>query len=168
MRTCDKCEGKGGANAKPCTTCNGQRYAQKLVKIGGGMYTQAMVPCETCQGQGVIFEEADRCQSCEGKRIIKKVKKFDIPIEPGVPHEHDIVMSGEADELPGTLAGDLYFRIMIADNAEFGRKGADLFHLKKISLLQALTGVCFDLKLLDGSTIKIASPKGYVIHNGTT
>jgi DnaJ family protein A protein 2 len=132
------------------------------------MYTQAMVPCETCQGQGVIFEEADRCQSCEGKRIIKKVKKFDIPIEPGVPHEHDIVMSGEADELPGTLAGDLYFRIMIADNAEFGRKGADLFHLKKISLLQALTGVCFDLKLLDGSTIKIASPKGYVIHNGTT
>ena len=37
--------------------------------------------------------------------------------------------------------------------------------MKKISLLQALTGVCFDLKLLDGSTIKIASAKGQVIHN---
>lgn len=76
-------------------------------------------------------------------------------------------MHGEADELPGTLAGDLYFRIMIEGHTEFGRKGADLFHMKKINLLEALTGVCFDLKLLDGQTIKIASAKGQIIHNGT-
>lgn len=76
-------------------------------------------------------------------------------------------MHGDADEIPGALAGDLYFRIMIDDHPDFGRKGADLLHLKKISLLQALTGVCFDLKLLDGTTIKIASAKGHVIHHGT-
>jgi DnaJ family protein A protein 2 len=159
MRICEKCEGKGGANSKTCTGCNGQRQKQQVINLGGGMFTHAMAPCETCQAQGVIFEEADRCKNCEGKRIIKNVKKFDVPIDQGVPHEHDYIMSGEADEYPGALAGDLYFRIMIDDHPDFGRKGADLYHLKKISLLQALTGMCFSLNLLDGTPITIASAK---------
>lgn len=80
------------------------------------------------------------------------LKKYDIPIEPGVPNEHDYVLSGEGDEIvtswviqPGFEAGDIVFRIMIEHNEMFGRKGADLYHIKKITLLQALTGVCFEL-----------------------
>lgn len=70
---------------------------ERLINLGRGMYTQTMAQCEECSGQGVMFEEADRCKECEGKRIVKNKKKFDIPIEPGVPNEHDYVMAGEAD-----------------------------------------------------------------------
>jgi DnaJ family protein A protein 2 len=52
---------------------------------------------------------------------------------------------------------------MIDDHTDFGRKGADLYHMHKISLLQALTGVCFELPLLDGTTILIASAPNEIL-----
>ena len=42
---------------------------------------------------------------------------------------------------PGIIAGDIYARINIKKHKLFQRRGADLFITKKISLLEALTGV---------------------------
>lgn len=90
---------------------------------------------------------------------------FQVTIEPGVPHENDIIFTGEADEYPGTIAGDLYFRVFIEPHAEFRRKGADLYFTKKISLLQSLTGVTFEIKLLDDSTILCSTAPGEILSN---
>lgn len=38
-------------------------------------------------------------------------KKLEVPLERGVPDEHDYAFYGEGDELPGVMAGDLYIRI---------------------------------------------------------
>ena len=38
-RPCESCEGKGGSNAKTCTTCKGNKRVAKLVMLGPGMYT---------------------------------------------------------------------------------------------------------------------------------
>jgi DnaJ family protein A protein 2 len=42
---------------------------------------------------------------------------------------------------PGIIAGDVYVRVKIKKHDLFQRRGADLIIVKKISLLEALTGV---------------------------
>jgi len=86
-----------------------------------------------------------------------------VSIEPGVPNEYDIKYTGEGDEAPGIHAGDLYVRILIDDHKVFKRKGADIFIEKKISLLEALTGFHFSLKMLDGTNLIVATAPGEVI-----
>ena len=66
---------------------------------------------------------------------------------------------------PGIMAGDLYVKVNIKPHATFTRRGADLYIEKKISLLEALTGVYFEVKHLDGEILKIATPPGKYIEN---
>lgn len=63
------------------------------------------------------------------------------------------------------MAGDLYVKVNIKPHATFTRRGADLYIEKKISLLEALTGVYFEVKYLSGETLKIATPPGKYIEN---
>ena len=53
------------------------------------------------------MKEADRCKTCNGAKIIDNEKKLEVSIEPGVPHEYVYKYTGEADEAPGIIAGDL-------------------------------------------------------------
>lgn len=70
---------------------------------------------------------------------------MELAVEQGVPDGHDYVLYGEGDEIPGAMAGDLVFRIKSEKHSIYSRKGADLFHEKKITLLEALTGFNFEL-----------------------
>lgn len=54
-------------------------------------------------------------------------KKIEVPLEKGVPDEHDYAFYGEGDELPGVMGGDLYIRIKVQKHKVYERKGADLF-----------------------------------------
>jgi len=38
---------------------------------------------------------------------------MEVPVEPGVPDKKEIIFTGEADEGPGIMAGDLHVRINI-------------------------------------------------------
>lgn len=162
-RTCTECDGKGAANAKTCHTCKGRKVVEKMVMVGPGMYSQSTQHCPTCKGDGNLYEEKDRCKKCKGQKIIDDVKVIEVAIEPGVPNEHDIIFTGESDEGPGVIAGDLYVRVMIEPHQVFTRKGADLFVERKITLLEALTGLHFTLDHLDGSKLTIATAPGDII-----
>lgn len=61
------------------------------------------------------------------------------------------------------MASDLYVRVFIKPHSTFVRKGADLFMKKKITLLEALTGVVFNVKQLDGKIIEVSSFAGETI-----
>lgn len=83
-----------------------------------------------------------------------------------MPHGYPIKMTGEGNEIPGAIAGDLIFVTQEQPHSVFERKGADLFLKKEISLLDALTGFDFDLKHLDGAIHNIYTGKGEVIADG--
>ena len=51
-------------------------------------------------------------------------------------------------------------RIKIKKHNTFDRRGADLIHVKKISLLEALTGVTTELTHLSGKKHVIATAPG--------
>jgi len=87
-----------------------------------------------------------------------------VSLEPGVPNEYDYIFTGEADEAPGIMAGDLYVRIKIEKHRVFVRKGADIYIPDyKISLIEALTGVFIELQHLDGTKLKIVTAPGDII-----
>jgi DnaJ-class molecular chaperone len=63
------------------------------------------------------------------------------------------------------MAGDLYVRILIKDNKNYERRGADLFIQQKIPLLNALTGVTLEFIHLDGRKFTISTAPGEIISN---
>jgi len=87
------------------------------------------------------MDEKDRCKKCKGEKVLDVEKIVEVPLEKGVPDEHDYTFYGESDEHPGIMAGDLYVRIKIQKHKVFERRGADLFMTKTITLIEALSGV---------------------------
>jgi len=165
-KTCGGCEGKGGANAKKCTTCKGQGVVEKVVQIAPGFLSSTRAHCHDCKGEGIKIEKGDICKECKGQKIIQENKSIEVPIEAGVPDGTQSVFHGDGDEVPGVQAGDLVVQITIEPHKKFERKGADLFFKKKVSLYEALTGCSFVLEHLDGKKINITTPPGEIISPG--
>jgi DnaJ family protein A protein 2 len=151
--TRDRLDTKDG-DAKPsaCDGCEGRGMKTTMSQIGPGMYTQRTGPCEDCQGQGV--------KSC---KMIKDTKIIEVTIDKGAPHGEKYTFHGEGDEFPGAETGDVVVLVDIQEHKVFKRKGADLLIEKKITLAEALCGVNFTVKHLDGKTIRIKSNPGDVI-----
>lgn len=61
------------------------------------------------------------------------------------------------------MGGDLHVRILIKKHEIFERKGADLFINKDITLLEALTGLNFEIEHLDKHIIKVSTVPNEVI-----
>ncbi len=80
-------------------TCKkGKGIIEKVMSFGPGMYQQVAGPCEACYGQGEIIAEANKCEKCEGKKVVEEKKQIDIRIEPGVPDNHEYVFANEGEQ----------------------------------------------------------------------
>jgi len=165
-KLCATCDGKGGKDAKKCTTCKGQGVVEKVVQLGPGFLSSTRAPCSDCKGEGMKIDKENLCKTCKGNKIVQEQKTIEVAIEPGVPHEHHITFTGDADEYPGIMAGDLIVRIIIEPHKKFERKGADLFYKKKVTLYEALTGCSFTIDHLDGKKLNVITPPGDIIQPG--
>lgn len=166
-KVCDGCDGKGGKDSKKCTTCKGHGMIEKVVQLGPGFISSTRGVCPDCQGEGTSYDKANMCKQCKGKKMVVEKKTIEVPIEQGAPNEHHVTFTGDGDEMPGALSGDLVVRLIIEKHAVFERKGADLFISKKISLYEALTGFSFTIDHLDGQKINVTTAPGEVIAPGT-
>jgi len=45
------------------------------------------------------MDEKDRCKKCKGNRVADQDKVIEVPLEKGVPDEHDYTFYGESDEM---------------------------------------------------------------------
>jgi DnaJ family protein A protein 2 len=45
------------------------------------------------------MQEKDRCPLCKGEKVKDVEKIVEVPLEKGVPDEHDYVFYGESDEM---------------------------------------------------------------------
>jgi len=162
-RVCESCEGKGGKDAKKCGKCKGNGMVEKFIQLGPGFMTSTRSVCPDCRGEGMIFDEKKRCRVCKGEKIKQEDKKLEVPIEVGAPNEHHVVFSGEGDEIPGALGGDVIVQFNVMPHERFERKGADIYYKKHISLYEALTGTAFYVQHLDGKKILVATSPNEVI-----
>ena len=59
------------------------------------------------------MDEKDKCKSCKGNKVFKDRKVLEVNIEKGMAHGQKIKFSGEADEIPGTVPGDVVIVIQV-------------------------------------------------------
>lgn len=87
-------------------------------------------------------------------------------MEVGFPNKDKIVVKEMGNEHPEARTGDLVVIITVKPDKLFTRKGDDLYIKKKISLIEALKGVEFNLDHLNEHKITIKTQKHKIItHN---
>lgn len=158
-KICTLCKGIG---AKPdstpiqCSRCNGIGVQVFTTNRGGFIMEQRTV-CPACHGQGKILNPKDQCSKCNGNKVTPDSITLEVKIQRGSHFGDRIVFEGQSDEFPGVVPGDVWVVISPIDNdsSPFVRNGDDLLFKKKISLLDALSGVNFKLKHLDQREVTV-------------
>lgn len=164
---CKLCEGRGGkeGKVKQCNSCHGTGM-KFVTRQMGPMIQRYQTVCDACQGSGDICDAKDRCQECKGKKTQQERKILQVHIDPGMKDGQRIVFSGEGDQEPGVVPGDVVFVVDEKPHAKFTRKGNDLYYECEIDLLTALAGGDVAFKHVSGDYIKFHILPGEVIAPG--
>jgi len=157
---CGVCGGSGteqGSRLIVCRQCKGQGYVSRAQSTFFGTFQTTSV-CPTCKGQGRIPEKI--CKNCQGRGRVKNLSKINLKIPAGISHGQTIKFprQGEAGENGGEN-GDLYTTVLIRSDAEFERRGNDVFSQKEISISQAVLGDSVEIKTIDGP-VRLKIPAG--------
>lgn len=164
---CATCDGKGGKEGavKTCSTCNG-RGIRLVVRQMGPMIQQIQQPCGDCGGAGEIIREKDRCTVCRGKKTVQERKILEVHIEKGMENGQRIVLSGEGDQAPNVIPGDIVIVLELKPHPRFRREGKNLYYKATIDLSTALTGGKFAIEHLDDRVLAVEIIPGEVIKPG--
>lgn len=121
----DKCNNCGGTGAAPgtrprkCSVCDGQGQTRRVYSQNRFSTFVSLEPCRTCQGQGEIIDKP--CNSCNGVGRVRKNKKIELEIPPGVEDGMTLQLRGEGEPLDGGVPGDLLIRIHVRPHPLFER-----------------------------------------------
>ena len=92
---------------------------------------------------------------------------FEIEIPKGVEDSYKITLHGKGNQDVGCSIGDISITLKTASHPIFHREGADLLYHKSISVTEALCGVDFTLQYLHGHNIRVKSPEGKCVKDGS-
>lgn len=164
-KMCSDCNGKGGKDGaeKTCSDCNGRGAKVQLRQIGPGMVQQIQSVCNSCKGAGKTMSEKDKCKTCKGKKVNKDRKILEVNVEKGMKNNQKIKFTGEADEAPDTIPGDVVFVVQEREHDRFKRKGADLVLTMNLTLSEALCGFTRTITHMDGRVLRVDSKPGSVV-----
>jgi len=161
---CKTCEGRGGKKGavQTCTSCRGQGVKIMLRQLGP-MMQQIQQPCNECEGTGEVMNPKDRCKSCHGQKTISERKVLEVHIDKGMKSGQQIKFTGESDQAPGLVPGDVVIVVEEKPHPRFQRKGDDLFCEAEIDLLTALGGGDFAIEHLDERSLHVTIVPGEII-----
>jgi DnaJ family protein A protein 2 len=164
---CSKCDGKGGKEGavRTCTGCRGQGIKVVLRQLGP-MVQQIQQTCSDCNGEGEIINPKDRCRTCNGKKTVNERKVLEVHIDKGMKDGQTITFTGEADQSPGVVPGDVVIVVEEKVHDRFKRKGDDLFMEQNVDLLTALAGGSFLVEHLDDRFLRVQVLPGEIIKPG--
>lgn len=149
--TCAHCKGSGAESdddIERCSDCNGAGYVKRTQRTPFGMFqTQGM--CSTCHGRGQKIKK--KCHICEGEGIVRRNRRIEVTIPPGVDTGHRLRMSGEGEAGDRNApAGDLYIEIHVRKHALFEREGDDITTEVQISFAIAALGGEIEVPTIQG------------------
>jgi len=164
---CGGCEGRGGKEGamKSCSGCNG-RGIKIIMRQIGPMIQQMQQTCPECNGEGETIKEKDRCRSCMGRKTVSERKILEVFVDKGMTDGQKITFTGEGDQAPGIIPGDVIIVLEEKEHPLFKRKGSDLYLEKEIDLATALCGGEFIVEHLDERKLLVTILPGEVIKPG--
>lgn len=138
---CMECQGTGSDNPAARRKCGGcQGKGEKIIlQRMGIMIIQNIVECEECEGIGWEKNEYI-CEVCNGEKVNYQSNKINIKIEKGCPEGYRYVFSGQGDQAPKAINGDLIVEVFIKKHDLYIREGGDLWISIDLTLLEALLG----------------------------
>ncbi len=157
---CDICKGTGakpGSKMDTCKTCNGNGQIREVKRSILGSFSSVKT-CDTCHGQGKIPKE--HCTDCYGKGVRNKQEEIEIKVPAGISAGEMVRMTGMGEAIPGGQSGDLYIKINVKPHTVFKRDGLNLTMDLPIKLTDALLGMTYHLKTLEGSMMDVKIPEG--------
>ncbi len=157
---CDICKGSGGkpgTKMDTCKTCNGNGQIREVKRSILGTF-QTNRTCDTCHGSGKIPSE--KCSECHGKGVRNKQEEIELKIPAGISDGEMLRMTSMGEAIQGGQAGDLYIKVNVKPHAVFKRDGINLNLDIKISLTDALLGMNYNLKTLEGNNLEVKIPEG--------
>ncbi|MBN1688804.1 MAG: molecular chaperone DnaJ [Candidatus Omnitrophica bacterium] len=161
--TCAECQGSGiapGSKKLTCTDCHGRGE----VRMSQGFFTLRRT-CPTCGGSGERIEK--KCHRCLGVGRVKKARKLNLKIPPGIESGSRLRISGEGEAGErGGPRGDLYVHVIVKAHKIFERRGTDLVCECLVPFSVAVLGGDLMVPTLDGEAkLKVAAgtPSGKVL-----
>lgn len=157
---CDICKGTGGkvgTKMDTCKTCNGNGQIREMKRSILGTF-ETRKTCDACHGQGKT--PAEKCSECSGKGVRTKQDEIEINVPVGINAGEMVRMTGLGEAIQGGQAGDLYIKINVRSHGTFKRDGLNLVMDLPIKLTDALLGMTYNLKTLEGNTVEVKIPEG--------
>ena len=153
---CEVCNGTGakpGTHPANCTNCKGTGQVTR----SQGFFTISTT-CSQCRGEGKFIPHP--CKECRGFGKIKKNKKIQLKIPPGVDTGSKLRIRGEGEEGErGGSPGDLFIFLYVEPHDFFTRDGDDILCQIPISFTQAALGSEIEVTTLNGKK-NFTIPKG--------
>jgi molecular chaperone DnaJ len=151
VTTCERCRGNGaepGTPIRTCEECGGSGQMRRVRRTAFGQLVQTGV-CSNCGGDGRVPEQP--CEQCGGRGRTAGTRTWDVEIPPGIEsgQRMRIAGAGHAGE-SGARAGDLYVRVIVAEDERFRREGSDLVSVVDVPATQAMLGGELSVSTLDG------------------
>jgi DnaJ family protein A protein 2 len=161
---CPKCDGKGGKEGavRQCTTCSGRGVRITLRQMGP-MIQQLQQPCDECSGTGEIINHRDKCKTCNARKVVSEKKMLEVHVDKGMKGGQTITFSGESDQAPGVVPGDVVIVIEERPHERFKRNDNNLVIDVEIDLLMALGGGQFTIRHLDERALVVSIKPGEII-----
>lgn len=95
---CDDCGGHGGTDLVNCGTCGGDGMIMRQINTPFGQIMDPIV-CWTCEGRGVIANNA--CSTCNSSGLKIVEETIDVTIPSGVQEGMTFVMSSKGHAIKG-------------------------------------------------------------------
>jgi len=165
---CVNCNGQGATRIDRCSRCGGAGATVEVRQVAPGYVTQVQRACAACGGAGFTVPPGGQCSACRGSGVLQKQVKLPVQVRPGCPNGARFSFAGKADEAPGMETGDIIVEVREKKHPAFTRVGnANLVLDRRVSLLDALCGVRFSVRHLDGSDLEIVCGEaGQVVRPG--
>jgi molecular chaperone DnaJ len=157
---CSTCRGSGakpGTSPTVCSNCHGSGQITRAQNTPFGQMVTSSA-CPKCGGRGQII--VNPCGDCGGTGRVRKSRKINIKIPPGVEDGQHLKLRAQGDAgAQGAESGDLYVIINVMPHPKFQRVDSDLLLESSISFTQAALGAELEVPTLSGRA-KIKVPAG--------
>lgn len=153
---CDACQGTGakpGTSPSQCPNCRGTGQVTR----SQGFFTISTT-CSQCHGEGKFIPSP--CKECHGLGRVRKNRRIQVQIPPGVDTGSKLRIRGEGEEgQRGGLPGDLFVFVYVEPHDFFTRDGDEVICQIPISFTQATLGAEIEVPTLSGQQ-RLKIPRG--------
>lgn len=159
LEVCEDCHGtrmRDGQTPPVCTVCGGSGEVRRVQHTILGQFVSA-APCENCGGEGHII--TDPCPTCRGRGRVSKKRSITVTVPAGVDSDSSLRLSGQGEQLPGGVPGNLYVRIRVKNHEHFVRQGKQIHLDIPVNVAQATLGAELTVPTVDGDVV-LTIPSG--------